>query len=99
MTSNTLITKHSRIIGWKKLFFPIVFYHLLFDILNDTIICRHFIIKGKGTIMVENEVVNVTYPPKAQNPILRAVPWNNLPCLIPALGNGQLKLSLQQKMP
>ncbi|SPD75303.1 conserved hypothetical protein [uncultured Desulfobacterium sp.] len=55
-------------------------------------IYRHFI-KGKGTIMVENGVVNVIYPRRAHNPILRAVPWDNLPCLIPALGNAKLRLS------
>ncbi len=57
-------------------------------------IYRHFI-KGKGTIMVENGVVNVIYPRRAHNPILRGVPWDNLPCFIPALGNAQLRLSFQ----
>jgi hypothetical protein len=57
-------------------------------------IYRHFI-KGKGTIMVENRVINVIYPRRAHNPILRGVPWDNLPCSIPALGNAQLRLSFQ----
>jgi len=57
-------------------------------------IYRHFI-KGKGTIIVENGVVNVIYPRRAHNPILRAVPWDNLPCFLPALGNAKLKLSFR----
>jgi hypothetical protein len=57
-------------------------------------IYRHFI-KGKGTIIVENGVVNVIYPRRAHNPILRGVPWDNLPCFIPALGNAQLRLSFR----
>jgi transposase len=57
-------------------------------------IYRHFI-KGKGTIMVENGVVNVIYPRRAHNPILRGVPWDDLPCFLPTLGNAQLKLSFR----
>ena len=57
-------------------------------------IYRHFI-KGKGTIIVENGVVNVIYPRRAHNPILRSVPWDDLPCIIPALENAQLRLTFQ----
>lgn len=57
-------------------------------------IYRHFV-KGKGTIMVENGVVNVIYPRRAHNPILRAVPWDDLPCVLPTLGNDQLRLSFR----
>lgn len=57
-------------------------------------IYRQFI-KGRGTIIIENGVVNVIYPRRAHNPILRDVPWDTLPCLIPALGNAKLRLSFQ----
>jgi hypothetical protein len=57
-------------------------------------IYRQFI-KGRGTISIENGVVNVIYPRRAHNPILRDVPWDTLPCLIPALGNAKLRLSFQ----
>jgi len=57
-------------------------------------IYRHFI-KGKGTIIVENGIVNVIYPRRAHNPILRAVPWDDLPRSIPGLNNAQLRLSFR----
>jgi hypothetical protein len=41
-------------------------------------IYRHFI-QGKGTITVKDGKINVAYPRRAHNPILRAVPWKNLP--------------------
>ena len=57
-------------------------------------IYRHFI-KGKGTIIVEDGVVNVIYPRRAHNPILRGVPWDDLPCFLPTLGNAKLRLSFR----
>jgi len=57
-------------------------------------IYRNFV-KGKGTIIVENGVVNVIYPRRAHNPILRSVPWDDLPCFIPGFSNAQLRLSFQ----
>ena len=65
-----------------------------FEDCNAHKIYRHFI-KGKGTIMVENGVVNVIYPRRAHNPILRGVPWDDLPCFLPTLGNAQLRLSFR----
>ena len=53
---------------------------------------RHFV-KGKGTIEVQNGHVAVTYPRRAHNPILRSVPWENLPSLLPA--SADLSLSLR----
>ncbi len=41
-------------------------------------IFRHFV-KGKANITVKNEKLTVTYPRRAHNPILRAVPWHRLP--------------------
>ena len=52
---------------------------------------RHFV-KGKGTIEVQNGNVTVVYPRRAHNPILRSVPWNNLPCSLPASSDASLNL-------
>jgi hypothetical protein len=45
-------------------------------------IYRHFV-QGKGTVSVDNGILNVTYPRRAHNPILRAVPWDNMPMRLP----------------
>jgi hypothetical protein len=52
---------------------------------------RHFV-KGKGTIEVHKGNVTVTYPRRAHNPILRSVPWQNLPSSLPASGDVSLSL-------
>jgi transposase len=52
---------------------------------------RHFV-KGKGTIEVRNSHVTVTYPRRAHNPILRSVPWQNLPSSLPAPADASLSL-------
>ena len=52
---------------------------------------RHFV-KGKGTIEVENGNVTVVFPRRAHNPILRAVPWKNLPNALPASNDTALAL-------
>lgn len=52
---------------------------------------RHFV-KGKGTVEVRDGLVNVTFPRRAHNPILRAVPWNNLPNVLPIAENTALTL-------
>jgi len=52
---------------------------------------RHFV-KGKGTIEVENGNVTVVFPRRAHNPILRSVPWKNLPSTLPASSNTALTL-------
>ena len=57
-------------------------------------IYRHFV-RGRGTISVDEGVVNVVYPRRAHNPVLRAVPWENLPCCIPSLSGVKLGLSFQ----
>lgn len=41
-------------------------------------IYRH-IIRGKGCVEVQGDTVNIMYPKGAHNPILRLVPWDNLP--------------------
>ncbi len=55
---------------------------------------RHFI-KGKGLISVKNGEINVTYPKKAHNPILRAVPWKYLPQNVPGLDGAKLNLQFK----
>jgi hypothetical protein len=57
-------------------------------------IYRHFV-RGKGTIIVNDGAVDVVYPRRSHNPILRAVPWDNLPCSLPGLRNAKLSLSFQ----
>jgi transposase len=53
---------------------------------------RHFV-RGKGTITVNGRTVNVIYPKRAHNPILRQVPWANLPLRLPGLGDAKLTLN------
>jgi hypothetical protein len=53
---------------------------------------RHFV-RGKGTISVDGATVNVIYPKRAHNPILRQVPWHNLPKHMPAFGHTKLVLN------
>jgi len=57
-------------------------------------IYRHFV-RGRGTILVDDGLVNVVYPRRAHNPILRTVPWEHLPCCIPSLSGLKLGLSFQ----
>ena len=52
---------------------------------------RHFV-RGKGTVELRNNTVTVTYPRRAHNPILRAVPWHRLPTTMPWLGDAALEL-------
>jgi len=53
-------------------------------------IYRYFI-KGRGKISVKNNVVKVTIPKRAHNPILREAGWNRLPSTISWLGNARLE--------
>jgi transposase len=52
---------------------------------------RHFV-KGKGTIEVHNGNVTVAFPRRAHNPILRSVPWEDLPGSLPAAEDLSLRL-------
>jgi hypothetical protein len=52
-------------------------------------IYRHFI-QGKGTLEVKQGKVNLIYPRRAHNPILRAVPWHQFPCSLPGLNHAEL---------
>jgi len=55
---------------------------------------RHFI-DAKGTIEIRRSKVNVLYPRRAHNPILRAVPWDQFPRVLPGLNNAELTLNFQ----
>jgi len=65
-----------------------------FEDCNASKIYRHFV-RGKGTVVVEDGMVNVIYPRRAHNPILRSVPWDNLPMSLPGLGGTKLSLSFR----
>jgi len=57
-------------------------------------IFRHFV-KGKANITIKNGELTVTYPRRAHNPILRAVPWNRLPKSISWLDSVNLNLKFR----
>jgi hypothetical protein len=52
---------------------------------------RHFV-QGKGTVSVTGSQVTVSFPRRAHNPILRSVPWQNLPGNLLAPHGGALTL-------
>jgi hypothetical protein len=52
---------------------------------------RHFV-QGKGTVSVTGSQVTVSFPRRAHNPILRGVPWQNLPDNLLAPRGGALTL-------
>lgn len=57
-------------------------------------IFRNFI-AGKGEVKIQDGTVSVIYPKKAHNPILRAVPWNNLPQKLPGMNGAPLKFTFR----
>ncbi|MCP4460725.1 MAG: transposase, partial [Cytophagales bacterium] len=57
-------------------------------------IYRNFV-KGKANIIVKDREITVTYPRRAHNPILRAVPWQNLPTSFSWLDGANLKLKFR----
>jgi len=60
-----------------------------FDQCDASTLYRHFI-RGKGMVAVQDSMVTVIYPRRAHNPILRAVPWQNLPKTLPGLPGAKL---------
>ena len=52
---------------------------------------RHFV-RGKGIIEVDGSTINVMYPRRAHNPILRQVPWESLPLRLPGVDRTKLAL-------
>jgi len=58
---------------------------------NAPTLFRHFV-AGKGTVRVTGSRVEVTYPRRAHNPLLRQVPWRTLPMQLPAQPGTELEL-------
>lgn len=52
---------------------------------------RHFV-AGKAAVRVKGSKLEVTYPRRAHNPILRQVPWRTLPMQLPTLTGTELEL-------
>lgn len=52
---------------------------------------RHFV-RGKGTVRVTGSTVAVSFPRRAHNPILRSVPWHDLPSALLAPTGATLAL-------
>lgn len=57
-------------------------------------IFRHFV-RGKADVDITGGEVQVTYPRRAHNPILRDVPWHRLPQTISWLDGAKLNLKFQ----
>ncbi len=62
-----------------------------FEDCNAPKLHRHFV-EGKGTVAVDRNQVTVTFPRRAHNPILRAVPWQTLPPTLPGAPPSTLSL-------
>ena len=54
-------------------------------------IYRHFV-KGKGKLVTKTGKLSVIYPKRAHNPILRAVPWHQMPHVLNWLEDATLQL-------
>ena len=52
-------------------------------------------VRGKGVVEIREGNITVTYPRRAHNPILRAVPWDNLPRRLPGLEGSTLTLNFK----
>ena len=59
---------------------------------------RHFV-RGKGIVAVDGNEITVTYPRRAHNPILRSVPWHQMPKSLPGLLGVKLFLRFQYTRP
>ena len=55
---------------------------------------RNFV-RGQGIVEVEDGQLTVTYPKRAHNPILRAVPWQHLPSSLPWLAGAKLTMQFK----
>jgi transposase len=52
---------------------------------------RNFV-AGKGTVRISGSKVEVSFPRRAHNPILRDAPWRSLPSAIPSQSDAKLEL-------
>jgi hypothetical protein len=57
-------------------------------------IFRHFI-KGKGQLKIKNGKLQVIFPRRAHNPILRAAPWHRLPGALSWLNSIDLEFNFR----
>ena len=57
-------------------------------------IYRHFV-RGKANIDIESGNITVTFPRKAHNPILRAVPWKSMPKSLSWMNGASLNLKFK----
>lgn len=57
-------------------------------------IYRNFV-RGKGRITIDGQKINVTYPKRAHNPILRSVPWHRVPRSLSWLDGAELGLEFR----
>jgi hypothetical protein len=63
-----------------------------FEECNAQTIYRNFV-KGKGAVSVQGPRIDIVYPRRAHNPVLRHVNWRNLPMKIPGSPGGSLSLT------
>jgi transposase len=52
-------------------------------------------VKGKGEVEVKEGSISVTYPRRAHNPVLRAIPWQRLPQKIPWLDDTSISFEFR----
>lgn len=65
-----------------------------FEHCNAPKLYRHFI-QTTGVVDIRNTELTITFPRRAHNPILRAVPWHHLPLTLPALEGTNLTFRFQ----
>lgn len=65
-----------------------------FEDCNAQQIYRHFI-RGKGTMVVNDNSIRVIFPRRAHNPILRAVPWHRMPMTSVAFPNSEISFKFE----
>ncbi|MBM4318801.1 MAG: transposase [Deltaproteobacteria bacterium] len=65
-----------------------------FEECNAAKLFRHFV-RGKATVSAGKRKLTVTFPRRAHNPILRRVPWDQLPSEIPGLPGTNLVLNFR----
>ena len=65
-----------------------------FEECNAPKLYRHFV-KGKGNILIEDGNIKIIYPKRAHNPILRSIPWKNLPNSFPAQGESKIEFQFK----
>jgi hypothetical protein len=85
--------------GWVKFGLPrwVIFqlpFPRGFEYCDAQKIYRHFV-RGKANIDIESGNITVTFPRKAHNPILRAVPWKSMPKSLSWMSGASLNLKFK----